>query len=79
MASIDAMTGKAEKAADQFRIVEFAVKRVRQALQAMQLGADHTVVEEMVTAETMAAEVMIKLKQRAEGADPGPRLYQLES
>ena len=45
----------------------------------MQLGADHTVVEEMVTAEAMAAEVMIKLKQRSEGKDTGPRLYQFES
>ncbi len=49
------------------------------ALQAMQLGADHTVVEEMATAEAMAAEVVIKLQQRAESGDTGPRLYQFEA
>lgn len=47
------------------------------ALQAMQLGADHTVVEEMATAEAMAAEVIVKLRQRAETGDDGPKLYQL--
>ncbi len=54
------------------------VNALSKALQAMQLGADHTVVEEMVTAEAMAAEVMLKLKQRDEGEDTGPRLYQYE-
>lgn len=45
------------------------------ALQAMQLGADHTVVEELATAEAMAAQVMLKLRQREAGEDTGPRLY----
>jgi CPA2 family monovalent cation:H+ antiporter-2 len=54
------------------------VNALSKALQAMQLGADHTVVEEMATAEAMAAQVLMKLKQRAEGEDTGPRLYQFE-
>lgn len=49
------------------------------ALQAMQLGADHTVVEEMATAEAMAREVILKLSQRQAGEDIGPRLYQFEA
>lgn len=36
------------------------------ALQAMQLGADHAVVEEIVTAEAMATQVMMKVKARFE-------------
>ncbi len=36
------------------------------ALQAMQLGADHAVVEEIVTAEAMATQVMVKVKARFE-------------
>lgn len=46
------------------------------ALQAMQLGADHAVAEEMVTAEAMAAQVLIKVRQRIAGEDTGPKLYQ---
>ena len=46
------------------------------ALQAMQLGADHVVVEELAAAEAMAAQVMAKLEQRAAGEDTGPKLYQ---
>jgi Kef-type K+ transport system membrane component KefB len=49
------------------------------ALQAMQLGADHTVVEEMATADAMAREVMLKLQQRESGEDIGPRLYEFET
>jgi Kef-type K+ transport system membrane component KefB len=48
------------------------------ALQAMQQGADHTVVEELATAEAMAKQVIIKLEQRAAGDDAGPKLYQLQ-
>lgn len=48
------------------------------ALQAMQQGADHTVVEELATAEAMAKQVIIKLEQRAAGEDAGPKLYQLQ-
>lgn len=47
------------------------------ALRLMQEGADHTVVEEMATAEAMAEQVMIKLRMRAEGADSTPKLYEL--
>jgi monovalent cation:H+ antiporter-2, CPA2 family len=46
------------------------------ALQAMQLGADHVVVEEMAAAEAMAAQVLHKIEQRAAGEDAGPRLYE---
>ncbi len=46
------------------------------ALQAMQLGADHVVVEEMAAAEAMAAQVLQKIEQRAAGEDAGPRLYE---
>lgn len=46
------------------------------ALQAMQLGADHVVVEEMAAAEAMAAQVLAKLQQRASGEDLGPKLYE---
>jgi CPA2 family monovalent cation:H+ antiporter-2 len=49
------------------------------ALQAMQLGADHTVVEEMATAEAMAREVIQKIAQRQAGEDTGPRLYEFEA
>lgn len=52
------------------------VNMLSKGLQAMQLGADHTVVEEMATAEAMAKEVMLKLRQRAEG-EQGPRLYEV--
>jgi Kef-type K+ transport system membrane component KefB len=45
------------------------------ALQAMQLGADHAVVEEMVTADAMAAQVLLKVRQRIAGEDTGPKLY----
>jgi len=45
------------------------------AIQAMQFGADHTVVEEMATAEAMASQVLLKLRQRKDGEDTGPRLY----
>lgn len=45
------------------------------ALQAMQLGADHVVVEEMAAAEAMAAQVMQKLRERAAGRETTPRLY----
>lgn len=45
------------------------------ALQAMQLGADHVVVEEMAAAEAMAAQVMQKLRERAAGEETTPRLY----
>jgi CPA2 family monovalent cation:H+ antiporter-2 len=48
------------------------------ALQAMQQGADHTVVEELATAEAMAGQVILKLEQRASGEDGGPKLYQLQ-
>lgn len=48
------------------------------ALQAMQQGADHTVVEELATAEAMAGQVILKLEQRAAGEDGGPKLYQLQ-
>jgi CPA2 family monovalent cation:H+ antiporter-2 len=48
------------------------------ALQAMQQGADHTVVEELATAEAMSRQVIIKLEQRAAGEDGGPKLYQLQ-
>lgn len=46
-------------------------------LQAMTFGADHVVVEEMATAEAMAAQVLLKLEQRAAGEDTGPKLYEL--
>jgi hypothetical protein len=45
----------------------------------MQLGADHTVVEEMATAEAMAREVIQKIAQRQAGEDTGPRLYEFEA
>lgn len=38
------------------------------ALQAMQLGADHAVVEEIVTAEAMASQVMTRVRARIEAA-----------
>lgn len=47
------------------------------ALQAMQQGADHTVVEELATAEAMAGQVILKLEKRAAGEDDGPKLYEL--
>jgi hypothetical protein len=43
---------------------------------AMQLGADHAVVEEMATAEAMGKEVLLKIKDRMAGADTGPKLYE---
>lgn len=46
-------------------------------LRAMQLGADHAVVEEMVTAEAMSRQVLDKVRLRRQGADTGPRLYEL--
>jgi monovalent cation:H+ antiporter-2, CPA2 family len=49
------------------------------ALRVMQEGADHTVVEEMATAEVMAQQVMIKLRMRSEGIDSSPRLYAIET
>jgi CPA2 family monovalent cation:H+ antiporter-2 len=50
------------------------VNMLSKGLQAMQLGADHTVVEELATAQAMADEVVLKLRQR-EGGEEGPRLY----
>jgi CPA2 family monovalent cation:H+ antiporter-2 len=50
------------------------VNMLSKGLQAMQLGADHTVVEELATAQAMADEVVMKLRQR-EGGEEGPRLY----
>jgi CPA2 family monovalent cation:H+ antiporter-2 len=47
-------------------------------LMAMQLGADHSVVEEMATAEAMGKEVLLKIKDRMAGADTGPRLYEYQ-
>ncbi len=47
-------------------------------LQAMGLGADHVVIEEMATAEAMAAQVLIKLEQREAGEDTGPKLYEFQ-
>ncbi|MFN0132893.1 MAG: cation:proton antiporter [Phycisphaerales bacterium] len=47
------------------------------AIQAMQLGADHTVVEELATAEAMAAQVIQKLRERAAGEDSNPKLYEV--
>ncbi|HYE62291.1 MAG TPA: cation:proton antiporter [Phycisphaerales bacterium] len=47
-------------------------------LMAMQLGADHAVVEEMATAEAMGKEVLLKVKDRMAGADTGPRLYEFQ-
>ncbi len=47
-------------------------------LQAMQLGADHAVVEEMVTAEAMAEEVLTRVKDRMSGEDNGPKLYTMQ-
>ncbi len=46
-------------------------------LMAMQLGADHAVVEEMATAEAMGKEVLMKVKDRIAGMDTGPRLYEV--
>jgi hypothetical protein len=53
------------------------VNALSKGLQAMQLGADHAVVEELATAEAMAAQVLLKLQQREAGEDTGPRLYEL--
>lgn len=53
------------------------VNALSKGLQAMQLGADHTVVEEMATAEAMAREVVTKLRQRSAGTE-GPKLYEVE-
>jgi CPA2 family monovalent cation:H+ antiporter-2 len=47
-------------------------------LMAMQLGADHAVVEEMATAEAMGKEVLLKIKDRMAGTDTGPRLYEYQ-
>jgi CPA2 family monovalent cation:H+ antiporter-2 len=47
-------------------------------LQAMGLGADHVVIEEMATAEAMASQVLIKLEQREAGEDTGPKLYEFQ-
>jgi len=47
-------------------------------LMAMQLGADHAVVEEMATAEAMGKEVLLKVRDRMAGADTGPRLYEFQ-
>jgi CPA2 family monovalent cation:H+ antiporter-2 len=55
------------------------VNALSKAMQALQLGADHTVVEEMATAEAMANQVLLKLADRAEGKDTGPRLYEFSS
>lgn len=49
------------------------------ALKVMQEGADHTVVEEMATAEVMAQQVMMKLRMRSEGIDSSPRLYAIDT
>jgi Kef-type K+ transport system membrane component KefB len=46
------------------------------AIQAMEAGADHTVVDEIATAEALAAQTMIKLGQLRAGEDTGPKLYQ---
>jgi CPA2 family monovalent cation:H+ antiporter-2 len=54
------------------------VNMLSKGLQAMQLGADHTVVEELATAQAMADEVVTKLRQR-EGGEEGPRLYEAEA
>lgn len=51
------------------------VSALSRAIQAMQLGADHTVVEELATAEAMALQVLQKVQQRAAGEDTGPKLY----
>jgi Kef-type K+ transport system membrane component KefB len=51
------------------------VSALSRAIQAMQLGADHTVVEELATAEAMAAQVLQKVQERAAGEDNGPKLY----
>ncbi|CAG0967666.1 Glutathione-regulated potassium-efflux system protein KefC [Phycisphaerales bacterium] len=45
-------------------------------LRAMQLGADHAVVEEMVTAEAMSRQVLDKVRLRRHGEDVGPKLYE---
>lgn len=56
-------------------LIAARVSALSRALQAMQLGADHTVVEELATAEAMAAQVLQKVQERAAGEDTGPKLY----
>jgi monovalent cation:H+ antiporter-2, CPA2 family len=51
------------------------VGALSKAIQAMQLGADHVVVEELATADAMASQVMMKLQQVRSGKDTGPKLY----
>jgi CPA2 family monovalent cation:H+ antiporter-2 len=53
------------------------VNALSKGIQAMQLGADHTVVEELATAEAMATQVLSKLRQFEDGEDTGPKLYEL--
>jgi Kef-type K+ transport system membrane component KefB len=53
------------------------VNALSKGIQAMQQGADHTVVEELATAEAMAAQVLSKLEQFEHGEDTGPKLYEL--
>jgi CPA2 family monovalent cation:H+ antiporter-2 len=48
-------------------------------LTAMQLGADHAVVEEMATAEAMGREVLLKVRDRIAGNNTGPRLYEYQT
>jgi monovalent cation:H+ antiporter-2, CPA2 family len=55
------------------------VGALSKAIQAMQLGADHVVVEELATAEAMAAQVLTKLEQVQAGEDTGPKLYQFDA
>jgi monovalent cation:H+ antiporter-2, CPA2 family len=52
------------------------VNALSKAIQAMQLGADHVVVEELATAEHMAAQVLTKIEQLRSGEDTGPKLYE---
>jgi Kef-type K+ transport system membrane component KefB len=52
------------------------VNALSRAIQAMQLGADHVVVEELATAEAMAAQVLGKIDQLSSGEDTGPKLYE---
>ncbi|MDX9911858.1 MAG: cation:proton antiporter [Phycisphaerales bacterium] len=46
-------------------------------MRALQVGADHAVVEEMATAVAMAREVTQKVRERREGKDTGPKLYRM--
>jgi monovalent cation:H+ antiporter-2, CPA2 family len=54
------------------------VTALSKAIQAMQLGADHTVIDELATAEAMSSQLLTKLHEIRAGSDTGPKLYSFD-